>query len=225
MELEKLASFSPSHAPSRNRQWHVFTVEDRSGREAFKRVFLRGLLHQIGTTSEYLAASYDRDPNRRMAAVMKEVEDTVVGCLEELIRVQHVIDHGLDWSHVFLSVLPPLPLDEESIEGLRMACSGWLLTRSAAMRAAHVAGIEIKMRGFKSRPWHVMLSLPTGYEIGQQHVDVFKERQVEKQRTRCTPLSLPLCLPLDPSKCVMHSVCFDQFFGCLESPMFLHIND
>lgn len=74
-----------------------------------------------------------------------------------------------DWTHLFFSVLPPLPLqpgtkdDTRVATALRSAAAGLALKHSVALRAAAVAVWEIRFRGLlHDNAWRVVVSLPTG---------------------------------------------------------------
>ena len=56
------------------------------GSYTLKRVFLRGLVRQVGKPA-LLSAMYENDPVKAASAAMSEVEDTLEGCLQELQRL------------------------------------------------------------------------------------------------------------------------------------------
>lgn len=49
LELAKLMHLDPSYSPSRNRQWHLFTVTEQERRKTQKRVYLRGVVRQVSS--------------------------------------------------------------------------------------------------------------------------------------------------------------------------------
>ena len=73
-----------------------------------------------------------------------------------------------DWAHVFLSVLPALPLEKERDEArissaLRSACASVMARHSAALRRAAVAQLEIRLRVPNSTgAWRLVVFTPTG---------------------------------------------------------------
>lgn len=48
LELCKLAHLDPHYAPSRNRQWHTYSVKQQEGRRSQTRIYLRGVIRQVG---------------------------------------------------------------------------------------------------------------------------------------------------------------------------------
>lgn len=77
-----------------------------------------------------------------------------------------------DWSHVYLTVLDPLPLHDPGQQGLaetalRTACAEVMSRQSTGLRRAGVAQWELRLRMPNSLPaWRVVVSSPTG--IAQQ---------------------------------------------------------
>ena len=73
-----------------------------------------------------------------------------------------------DWAHVFLSVLPTLPLasakDEARVaQALKAACAGFVARHGAEMRRAAVAQFEVRLRvPDDSGAWRLVVSSPTG---------------------------------------------------------------
>ena len=187
LELCKLEHLPLHHAPSRNRQWHIYTVEERAGRgTVIKRLYLRGRIHQIGNTPEFLTASYRGTAADLAAAVVDEIGGTLSRCLEELLRVQHGEDGdgatSIDWSHIFLSLLPSVDIGEDAtgsvVAALRSACARWTNRLAGDLRTASVAQIELRIcAAGEAAPWRVIASLPTGQEAGDEHVDVYREER------------------------------------------------
>ena len=74
-----------------------------------------------------------------------------------------------DWTHVFMSVLPPLPLppggrdDARVAAALRSAAAAGVARHGSALRAAAVAVWEVRLRGpLREGAWRVVVSMPTG---------------------------------------------------------------
>ena len=200
LELRKLEHLSLRYAPSRNRQWHIYTVEERAGRgTSLVKLYLRGLIHQIGNTSDFLTASCRGREADLAAAVVDEIGETLSRCLEELLRVQH--GHGedgvksVDWSHIFLSLLPSVDVGEDAagtvVDAMRSACARWTDRLAGGLRSASVAQIELRIcAGGEASPWRVVVSLPTGHEIGDEHTDVYRE-ELSPEGSRYRAVSQP----------------------------------
>lgn len=91
LELSKLTSFAQaSYSCSRNRQWHIYTVAEKKSPQsmALKRVFLRGVVRQLGRP-DLLAATYSHNAVAAATAAIEEVEQTFVGALNELQRMNN----------------------------------------------------------------------------------------------------------------------------------------
>jgi acetyl-CoA carboxylase/biotin carboxylase 1 len=89
LELRKLAAFpSAAYASSRNRQWHVYTATERQGAAslALRRVFLRGVVRQLGRP-DLLAATYTGNAAAAAGAAVEEVEQTLAAAVGELERI------------------------------------------------------------------------------------------------------------------------------------------
>ena len=89
LELRKLTGFPHvSYASSRNRQWHIYTVNEREKphSSALRRVFLRGVVRQLGRP-DLLAATYSSNAAAAASAAMEEVHLTLEGALAELERI------------------------------------------------------------------------------------------------------------------------------------------
>jgi len=92
LELKKLLGFKEIvYSSSRNRQWHVYTSQERGGRGslALKRVFLRTVIRQLGRPG-LLAATYSHNAPATATAAMEEVETALLGSVEELDRIGNV---------------------------------------------------------------------------------------------------------------------------------------
>ncbi|MEW5311712.1 MAG: hypothetical protein WDW38_003401 [Sanguina aurantia] len=120
LELPKLASYSHLHySPSRNRQWHMYGAQERADTRSLplQKLYVRGLVRCLGQPA-LLAASYSGNSSAVATAAVQELDDTLAGCLVELNRPQaRAADSKAssqparpDWTHLFFSVLPPLPL-------------------------------------------------------------------------------------------------------------------
>ncbi|KAG2485379.1 hypothetical protein HYH03_015868 [Edaphochlamys debaryana] len=188
------------YRPSRNRQWHLYTaVERRDARSApLRRLFVRGLVRSLGHPA-LLAASYSGNGGAVAAAAMQELEETLTNCLDELQRSTAPAAPGAgssgaataatdaaaarpDWTHLFVSVLPPLPLppggrdDGRVAAALRSAAAALAARHGGALRAAAVSVWETRLRGpLREAGWRVVVSMPTGHEHGEEHVEVYRE--------------------------------------------------
>jgi hypothetical protein len=174
-----------TYRPSRNRQWQIFqAVERRNAMSApLRRQFVRGLVRSLGSPG-LLAASYSGDGGAVAAAAMSELEGALAGCLDELTRslpaAAEAGEAGTagaaagsparpDWTHVFMSVLPPLPLppggrgDVRVAAALRSAAAAAVARHGPALRASAVAVWELRLRPpQREAAWRVVVSLPTG---------------------------------------------------------------
>ncbi|GMH43409.1 hypothetical protein BSKO_11331 [Bryopsis sp. KO-2023] len=209
LELSKLVHFNPRYAPSRNRQWHTYTITEQEGRKTQTRVFLRGLIRQVGGTPAYLAASYDQNEVAAATAIISEVEDVMQGCIEELNRMRKN-SAAIDWAHIFLSVLPAVNLnvganaDQKVAAALKSTCAAVVSRRGAELRRASVAQWEVRLRvPDKTGAWRVVVSLPTGHETGEENVNVYREAVIDtpegrlrtyksRQPDDCSPAPLSL---------------------------------
>jgi acetyl-CoA carboxylase/biotin carboxylase 1 len=88
-----------------------------------------------------------------------------------------------DWSHIYLDVLTPLPLgaaqDESRVAAaLRAAAASITAKCSAQLRRAAIAQWEVKLRvsDKTGSAWHVIVSVPTGHEGGEDCVDLYREQ-------------------------------------------------
>eukprot|EP00200_Dunaliella_tertiolecta_P012627 CAMPEP_0202373002 /NCGR_PEP_ID=MMETSP1127-20130417/4091_1 /ASSEMBLY_ACC=CAM_ASM_000462 /TAXON_ID=3047 /ORGANISM="Dunaliella tertiolecta, Strain CCMP1320" /LENGTH=2753 /DNA_ID=CAMNT_0048969731 /DNA_START=204 /DNA_END=8465 /DNA_ORIENTATION=+ len=208
LEVSKMAAYRQlTYAPSRNRQWHFYTATERPDAKSYpmRRMFVRGLMRQLGSPA-LLAASYSGNSGAVANAAVCELEPALVGCLEELGRLQQTASDATaerpDWTHIFCSVLPPLPLptpphstssplqaggllgnsasrengDARVAWALRTAVARVVASHINAFRQAAVACLELRFRGPLREPaWRVVASLPSGHEHGEEHVDVYRE--------------------------------------------------
>ncbi|GLC69098.1 hypothetical protein PLESTF_000789000 [Pleodorina starrii] len=193
------------YRPSRNRQWQLYTaVERRDARSApLRRLFVRGLVRSLGHPA-LLAASYSGNGDAVATAAMQELEETLTNCLDELQRSAPATSAAAaaaggpaagggaaagaaaaarpDWTHLFLSVLPPLPLppggrdDAKVAAALRSAAAALVARHGGALRQAAVSVWETRLRGpLREGAWRVVVSMPTGHEQGEEHVEVYRE--------------------------------------------------
>ncbi|EFN59405.1 hypothetical protein CHLNCDRAFT_56737 [Chlorella variabilis] len=89
LELQRLRAFDQvSYTSSRNRQWHIYTLMERKNRHSLplKRVFLRGVVRQLGKPN-LLAATYSSNAAAAASAAMEELEEALLGSLQELQRI------------------------------------------------------------------------------------------------------------------------------------------
>ncbi|PRW58200.1 acetyl- carboxylase 1-like isoform A [Chlorella sorokiniana] len=188
LELQRLRAFDKvAYSSSRNRQWHIHTAMERKNRAslALKRVFLRGVVRQLGRPN-LLAATYSSNAAAAATAAMEELEETLLGSLQELQRIGSGVGSegsGVkpDWAHVYLSVLSVLPLHLPRDEGrvaaaLRAAAAAITARHAAQLRRAAVAQWEVRLRvPDKSGAWRVVVAAPTGHEAGEECVEVYRE--------------------------------------------------
>lgn len=199
LELQRLAPYTLlQHAPSRNRQYQLYTATERPDARSYptRRVFVRGVVRQL-TSPALLAASYSGNASAVVSAALEEVEGALSSALTEVARLQAGGPTGVgavDWTHLFCHVLAPLPggvgsshsgamaqqrtaeHDAKVAAALRMSAAGLVARHAAELRTAAVACIELRLRWPGHTPaWRVLISLPTGHEHGEQHVDVYRE--------------------------------------------------
>lgn len=126
----------------------------------------------MGGTPAYLGAAYDQNEVAAASAIIGEVEDVLGGCIEELTRVRQV-PSNVDWSHIYLAVLPCVNLnvprassvnsDGKVAAALKSACAAVVARRGNDLRQARVAQWEVKLRvPDDTGAWRVVVSLPTG---------------------------------------------------------------
>ncbi|KAK9790754.1 hypothetical protein WJX73_002279 [Symbiochloris irregularis] len=190
LELERLAGGGRSihHCSSRDRQCHIYLViEGSDTRSPLKRVFTRMVLRQLSRPA-LLVATYKGDAAGMATAAMEEVEKPLALCLQELEGLSLTSgDPSLkpDWAHVFISVLPPLPLGQVKEEArivlaLKAACAGIMSRYGPALRRAQVAQVEVRMRvADNSGAWRMVVSSPSGHEVGEENVEIYRESVTE----------------------------------------------
>jgi len=191
LELSRLAPFGPrvAYAPSRNRQAHSYAVVERRDPRApaLRRVFVRSAVRQLGAPA-LLAATYKGDAGAVAAGVMDEVDAALGAALRELERGHPGAgsrgggDGGrADWAHVFLTVLPPLPLGAGADGGrvaaaLRAAAARATARHGPQLRRAGLAQWEVRLRAADGGgAWRVVVASPTGHETGEDFVSVYRE--------------------------------------------------
>lgn len=127
---------------------------------------------QVGGTPAYLGATYDQNEVAAASAIVSEIEDVLVGCIEELARVKKN-QADVNWAHVFLVVLPAVNLNvprgggdaqnHKVAAALKSACAAVVARRGNQLRRACVAQWEVKLRvPDNTGAWRVVVSLPTG---------------------------------------------------------------
>lgn len=88
LELAKLSAFKKAvYSCSRNRQWHIYSVDDerKISSSSLKRLFVRGLIRQMGRP-DLLAATYSGNSAAAATAAMMEIEDSLQFAVIELER-------------------------------------------------------------------------------------------------------------------------------------------
>jgi hypothetical protein len=148
------------------------TVSNLTLRRAFVRAVLRGI-----EKPELLAAMYQRDTIKAASAAISEAELWLETCISELSRVSKQSGGPADWAHIFLSVLPQLPLNVEASEApavataLRAAAAAATSRHAEALRLAGVAEWTIRLRSCADTAtdgeWRVIVSLPSGAFINR----------------------------------------------------------
>jgi acetyl-CoA carboxylase/biotin carboxylase 1 len=134
-----------------------------------RRLFVRGLLRQLGSPA-LLAATYSGNAAAVAGAAMSELEPQLVSCIEELARQQQQAagsngeaggtSSTADWTHLFFSVLPALPLAPGGGTPMGTLLSGLHIplgagahggagsnTSNAAAAAARAAEYDAKVAG------------------------------------------------------------------------------
>lgn len=143
-----------------------------------RRTFMRVVIRRI-STPDLLSALYQRHAARAATAAIAEAEAVLPRCLNELQRLSAQSASGpADWVHIFVSLLPPLPLSEEArsamhvAAALRAAAAQAAAHHAAALRRAAVAEWSIRIRSeaatdarAAARGWRVVVSLPSGVQL------------------------------------------------------------
>jgi len=206
LELARLAPLGPriGYAPSRNRQAHTYAVTERRDARslALRRVFVRGAVRQLGRPA-LLAATYKGDAAAVAAAAFEEVGASFAEALAELERSAvapggaggkggaggghggSASGPGVDWAHVYLTVLPPLPLGAPAADAaagarvaaaLKGAAAALLAAHGPAVRRVGLAQWEVRLRTADGGgAWRVVVASPTGHETGEEYVEVYRE--------------------------------------------------
>ena len=89
LEISKLTSFPQvTYTSSRNRQWHIYSLTERSRPQApaLRRLFLRGLVRQLGRP-DLVTPSASRNAADMAGVAMDTVLKTLEGALTELERI------------------------------------------------------------------------------------------------------------------------------------------
>lgn len=147
------------------------TVSSQFLRRAFMRVVIRRI-----STPDLLSALYQQHATRAASAAIAEAEAVLPRCLHELHRLSaQSVSGPADWVHIFVSLLPPLPLGGEAgsamhvAAALRAAAAQAAGHHAAALRKAAVAEWTIRIRSEVApdvqasvRGWRVVVSLPSG---------------------------------------------------------------
>jgi len=166
-------------------------------------------LHFERYKRQLLAATYKGDAGAIAAAVMDEVDGALEAALRELQRggaggnatgagggpsggaSSSAVAANADWAHVFLTVLPPLPLptgaaassasdaaaaSSRVAAALRAAAATVTARHGPALRRAGLAQWEVRLRAADGGgAWRVVVASPTGHETGEDFVSVYRE--------------------------------------------------
>lgn len=154
-----------------------FPVQERStvSSQFLRRAFMRVVIRRI-STPDLLSALYQQHATRAASAAIAEAEAVLPRCLHELHRLSaQSVSGPADWVHIFVSLLPPLPLGGEAgsamhiAAALRAAAAQAAGHHAAALRKAAVAEWTIRIRSEVApdaqasvRGWRVIVSLPSG---------------------------------------------------------------
>lgn len=136
---------------------------------------MRVVIRRI-STPDLLSALYQQHAIRAATAAIAEAEVVLPRCLNELHRLSAQSASGpADWVHIFVSLLPPLPLSGEAgsaihiAAALRAAAAQAAEHHAAELRKAAVAEWTIRIRSVAlsgtqeaARGWRVVVSLPSG---------------------------------------------------------------
>lgn len=140
-----------------------------------RRTFMRVVIRRI-STPDLLSALYQQHATRAASAAIAEAEAVLPRCLHELHRLSaQSVTGPADWVHIFVSLLPPLPLCGEAgsamhiAAALRAAAAQAAARHAAALRKAAVAEWTIRVRSEVApdahasvRGWRIVVSLPSG---------------------------------------------------------------
>jgi len=192
LELLRFSSIpsGPKHCLSRNRQWHLYVVNERPHPKAplARRVFLRGLVRRMAAThaaARFAAAGGNDELKIAEAcafAAVEEVEESLADALTELERAMYDDEdsrvRGADWASIFLASLPELPTvtnqnDTVVAESLRCAAKALAERRRSMLRHTAVSQVEVRLRAPDNHPaWRLVVSNLSGHEAS---ADVYRE--------------------------------------------------
>ncbi|KAL2653562.1 hypothetical protein R1flu_021690 [Riccia fluitans] len=180
LELNKLKSFtSMRYAPSRDRQWHIYHVADRSSN--VKRMFLRTLVRQVkpAATGGVVDAAH----------AAENIENSMQRALEEVELMSHDSKNKADHIHMYLSLLRPVEINEalsssdddeteqvDVVEKLQGIVQSIYKKLGARMHRLAVGQWEVRFRltlaGCAIGAWRIVAQNPTGNTCT---VQVYKE--------------------------------------------------
>eukprot|EP00884_Botryococcus_braunii_P014175 jgi/Botrbrau1/22759/Bobra.0132s0090.2 len=188
LELSRLSGFNGKlqYFPSRNRQYHTWMGYERKDPRSMplKRAFVRALVRQLGGP---IAGSSKGSAGEVATAAVQSLEQRLVEAVGELERLAlnstkgSKDSHKADWAHIYLSVLPTLPLgssaDEAAvIAALKAGAASITSKHSTLLRKAAVAQWEIRFRVTDSTgAWRLVASSPTGHETGDDNIQIYRE--------------------------------------------------
>lgn len=192
LELMRFSSIpdGPKHCLSRNRQWHLYVVNERPHPKAppARRVFLRGLVRRMAAThaaARFARAGGNNEVEVAQAcafAAVEEVEESLADALTELERALYDDEdsrvRGTDWASIFLASLPELPSvtnHYESVvaESLKCAAKALAERRRSMLRHTAVSQVEVRLRAPNDQPaWRLVISNLSGHEAS---ADVYRE--------------------------------------------------
>jgi hypothetical protein len=154
----------------------MFLIQEKAtvSNLTLRRAFVRAVLRRI-EKPELLGAMYERNAIKAAAAAISEAELWLKACISELSRVSKQSGGPADWAHIFLAVLPQLPLNVEAsgvpqvAMALRVAAAAATSRHAEALRLAGVASWSIRLRSCADTTsdrewpgWRVIVSLPSG---------------------------------------------------------------
>jgi hypothetical protein len=141
---------------------------------SLKRVFIRTVLRRI-VKPDLLSALYQNDAIKAATMAVVEAESVLESSVAELARLSKQSGGSVDWAHIFVSMLPPLPLQVSQHDvahvaaTLRAAAAAAVSRHAEALRHAAVAEWTIRLRTrldpaarAESPGWRVTVSLPSG---------------------------------------------------------------
>ncbi|CAA7024293.1 unnamed protein product [Microthlaspi erraticum] len=115
LELDKLKGYSNiQYTPSRNRQWHLYTVTDKP--VPIKRMFLRSLVRQATMNDGFmLQQMQDKQLSQTLSSMpftSKCIISSLMDAMEELELNAHNAAMKPDHAHMFLSILREQQIDD-----------------------------------------------------------------------------------------------------------------